>query len=122
VSLQTYAQPDDLNALCNDVTPANRAMAKSVGYDVGALCSGLAAQPKTVPAAPQAAAIPSRKKLTEEVGGQIAPAGVIGTTVAPAAEALKPSGIEGRYTNRLVCGFGRQENDLHFAASVDHGF
>ena len=76
VSLQTYAQPHDLNALCNDVTPANRAMAKSVGYDVGALCSGLATQPKKVPAAPQGAAMPSRKKLTEEVCDQIAPAGV----------------------------------------------
>ncbi|MDB9706660.1 SLBB domain-containing protein [Porticoccaceae bacterium] len=95
-SLQTHAQgAPDVNALCNDVTPANRAMAKSAGYDVDALCAGLAQQPKQTVAAPQAAAIPARKDVAEEkVADQIAPTAVAGVTDGPQSTELKPFGYD----------------------------
>ena len=93
--LHGQSQNTDVNALCNDVTPANRAMAKSAGYDVDALCAGLAKEPKRAAAATQAAAIPERKAIAEEdVADQIAPTAVTGVTAAPPAKELKPFGYD----------------------------
>ncbi|UVW36110.1 SLBB domain-containing protein [SAR92 clade bacterium H455] len=92
--LHGQSQSVDASTLCNDVTPANRAMAKSAGYDVDALCSGLAAQPQRA-ATPQSAAIPDRREMAQEkVADQIAPTAVVGVTATPPAKALKPFGYD----------------------------
>ncbi|ETN92856.1 Polysialic acid transport protein KpsD precursor [Gammaproteobacteria bacterium MOLA455] len=92
--LHGQSQSVDASALCNDVTPANRAMAKSAGYDVDALCSGLAAQPQRTPA-PQAAAIPDRREMAQEkVDDQIDPTAVVDVTATPPVKALKPFGYD----------------------------
>ena len=92
--LHGQSQSVDASALCNDVTPANRAMAKSAGYDVDALCSGLAAQPQRA-ATPQPAAIPDRREVAQEkVADQIAPTAVVGVNATPPAKALKPFGYD----------------------------
>ena len=44
----------DALALCKDLSPTNRAMAKSAGYDVDAICSGLSQMTAPAPAAAQA--------------------------------------------------------------------
>ena len=43
--LHVQSQNLDVNALCNDATPANKAMAMSAGYDVDALCASVAEKP-----------------------------------------------------------------------------
>ena len=92
--LHGQSQSVDASALCNDVTPANRAMAKSAGYDVDALCFSMAAQPQKA-ATPQAAAIPDRREVAQEkVADQIAPTAVVGVTATPPAKALKPFGYD----------------------------
>jgi len=92
--LHGQSQSVDASALCNDVTPANRAMAKSAGYDVDALCSSMAAQPQKA-ATPQAAAIPDRREVAQEkVADQIAPTAVVGVTATPPGKALKPFGYD----------------------------
>jgi len=93
--LHAHSQNADVNALCNDVSPANRAMAKNAGYDVDALCASVAKKPTQVAAATQAAAIPERKAIArEEVADQIAPTAVVGVTDAPPTENLKPFGYD----------------------------
>jgi polysaccharide export outer membrane protein len=93
--LHVQSQNTDVNALCSDVSPANRAMAKSAGYDVDALCAGVAKKPARVAAATQAAAIPERKAIAQEkVADQIAPTAVVGVTAAPPAKKLKPFGYD----------------------------
>jgi len=93
--LHVQSQSTDVSALCSDVTPANRVMAKSAGYDVDALCAGLAQQPTRPVAAPQAAAIPDREDIAEEkVAEQIAPTAVVGVTAAPPVKTLKPFGYD----------------------------
>ena len=93
--LHGQSQSADVNALCNDVTPANRAMAKSAGYDVDALCAGLAKQPQGVAPNAPAARIPDRKDTGEQgLADQIAPTAVTGVVASPPAELLKPFGYD----------------------------
>ena len=93
--LHVQSQNVDVNALCNDVTPANKAMAMSAGYDVDALCASVAEKPKRVAAATQAVAIPERRAIAQEkVADQIAPTAVVGVTGATPAKNLKPFGYD----------------------------
>ena len=93
--LHVQSQNADVNALCNDVSPANRAMAKNAGYDVDALCASVAKKPTRVAAATQAPAIPERRAIAQEkVADQIAPTAVVGVTGAPPAKNLKPFGYD----------------------------
>ena len=93
--LHAQSQNADVNALCNDATPANKAMAMSAGYDVDALCASVAEKPKQVAEATQAVAIPERRAIAQEkVADQIAPTAVVGVTGATPAKNLKPFGYD----------------------------
>jgi polysaccharide export outer membrane protein len=93
--LHGQSQNTDFNALCDDVTPANRAMAKSAGYDVDALCAGLANQPQRASVSPQVVTIPDRKAESEEkVADQMAATADTDMTVTQPAEQLKPFGYD----------------------------
>ena len=93
--LHVQSQNVDVNALCNDATPANKAMAMSAGYDVDALCASVAEKPKQVAEATQAVAIPERRAIAQEkVADQIAPTAVVGVTGATPAKNLKPFGYD----------------------------
>ena len=93
--LHVQSQNVDVNALCNDATPANKAMAKRAGYDVDALCASVAKKPKQVAAVTQAVAIPERRAIAQEkVADQIAPTAVVGVTGATPAKKLKPFGYD----------------------------
>ena len=85
----------DVLAMCNDLSPANRAMAKTAGYDVDALCAGFSQQPKMAPVNPQAAAIPQRQTVAaEKIADQVAPTAVVGVTAPPPIRSLKPFGYD----------------------------
>ena len=93
--LHGQSQSTDVNALCNDVTPANRAMAKSAGYNVDALCAGLVKQQQGPAVTPQVVAIPDRKNAAQDtVADQLAPTAVVGEIAAPTAKELKPFGYD----------------------------
>ena len=93
--LHAQSQNADVNALCNDATPANKAMAMSAGYDVDALCASVAEKPKQVAEATQAVAIPERRAIAQEkVADQIAPTAVVDVTGATPAKNLKPFGYD----------------------------
>ena len=96
--LHAQSQNADVNALCNDATPANKAMAMSAGYDVDALCASVAEKPKQVAAASQAVAIPERRAIAQEKFAdqtdQADPTAVVGVTGATPAKNLKPFGYD----------------------------
>ena len=99
--LHVQSQNADVSALCNDVSPANKAMAKNAGYDVDALCASVAKKPTRVAAATQAAAIPERRAIAQEKFAdqtdqtdQTDPTAVLGLTGATPTKSLKPFGYD----------------------------
>ena len=87
----------DALALCKDLSPTNRAMAKSAGYDVDAICSGLSQMTAPAPAAAQAkseAITPRPIAAQETIADQVVPTAVVGVTAPKPPRSLKPFGYD----------------------------
>ena len=85
----------DALAMCKDLSPANRAMAKSAGYDVDAICSGLSKTNAVVaPDNKPEVIAPRSVTVQEKMADQVVPTAVVGVTAPKPASSLKQFGYE----------------------------
>ncbi len=102
LSLNVYSQGlEDVKQLCDNVTAANKAMAKQAGYDLDQLCGEVASvgqakavvseQPKV---ARQTIATDTDQQEVEQIATAVAPVAVAGVGETKPAEDLKPFGYD----------------------------
>ena len=101
-SVSGYSQGlGDVKQLCGNATAANKAMAKSAGYDLDALCNEMTSITQTKKVAPPVPKVARPTVATEadaapveEVAAVVAPVAVTGVGAAKPAKDLKPFGYD----------------------------
>lgn len=91
----------DVKQLCGNATAANKAMAKSAGYDLDALCKDFTSGTQSKEVAPPAPKVPrptaaaeTATTMVEQVATTAAPVAVAGIGAAKPADDLKPFGYD----------------------------
>ena len=95
-SLNTYSQGiGDVKQLCDNVTAANKAMARQAGYDLDQLCAQITAEaaPKVAIEAP-APVTRDTVSSSENISAAVAPVAVSGVGTTAPASSLKPFGYD----------------------------